>query len=654
MANWWNQYPWRVIQPNFRQIDTVNFDEDRFLEELRSFSCNVVMLNAAGLLASYPSELEDHTKSPFIQDFDLKHLVERCHENGIKVIARTDFSKIAFSVFERHPDWAYRHADGTELNYNGFVQTCLLGGYQGGYMDEILKELFRMIPFDGIYCNMGTATGYIVDYSMKRHGPCQCEACRTAFRNKYQMDIPVELRPGDKASMIYFGWQQEVASAQKKRITALLRQINPELAYCSIDYSRQEAHADFASELPYWQYQAASAARAMRGMDLEATVANVDFMGFAYRHTSCSGALQELRLWQTLANFGGIDYYVIGRLYDKADQTTFPRVKRIFAYAKDHEDLMYGVKSLSDILLVRDSYIIPNKEERGWIRLLTENHFFFDETLMGGLGRKDLTKYKAVILPEKTRLPQPLQDKVNAYVKQGGIVLTSGMSVPLACCGIEAFEKPDKNAFGAMFRFSDAETELFPAFADREYMITGQDYIPASYAEGTEKYGAFCKPERFGPQELCYPTDDPTQLPCVTRYAFGEGFGLTMPWHPATNYYLDGHEAFLLFVRDVLKNLCSIQPAGEDLSPMVEVTRGCKGDTELIHFVNGTGHFGNSYFDPAVLSNQSITIPCPYDHVTAENLDVPGCVSWKLEDHRLTITIPTLNAHACIVIKEEK
>ena len=63
MANWWNQYPWRVIQPNFRQIDTVNFDEDRFLEELRSFSCNVVMLNAAGLLASYPSELEGSAHS---------------------------------------------------------------------------------------------------------------------------------------------------------------------------------------------------------------------------------------------------------------------------------------------------------------------------------------------------------------------------------------------------------------------------------------------------------------------------------------------------------------------------------------------------------------------------------------------------------------
>ena len=157
MANWWTSYPWRVIQPNFREIDTKDFDEDRFLEELKSFSCNMVMLNAAGLMADYESELEDHPVSPYLDGFNMKRLVERCHEMGIKVIARTDFSKISEDVFNRHPDWAYRHADGSELNYNGYVQTCLLGGYQGGYMDEILKEMFAKIPFDGIYCNMGSA-----------------------------------------------------------------------------------------------------------------------------------------------------------------------------------------------------------------------------------------------------------------------------------------------------------------------------------------------------------------------------------------------------------------------------------------------------------------------------------------------------------------
>jgi len=144
------------------------------------------------------------------------------------------------------------------------------------------------------------------------------------------------------------------------------------------------------AELPHWQYRASSSARAMRGMDVEATVTDVDFMGFPYRHTAATPALQELRLWQTLANFSGIDYYVIGRLYDKPDRSAFDRVKRIFAYARDHEDLMYGVNSVSDVLLMRDSYIMPNKEEWGWVRLLTELHILFDETLSGGLQKKDL------------------------------------------------------------------------------------------------------------------------------------------------------------------------------------------------------------------------------------------------------------------------
>ena len=295
--HWWNNYPWRVIQPNFREIDTRDFDEERFLDSLKEFSCNAVMLNAAGLIASYPTELDDHVRSTYLEGFDLKHLVERCHDNGIKVIARTDFSKIPLSVYERHPDWAYRKPDGEPLIYNGYVQTCLSGGYQGGYMDEILKELFHQIPFDGIYCNMGTATGYIVDYSMNRHGPCQCDACRKAFKGKYGMDIPAELSRTDKASMVYFRFQQELAGAQKKRITELLRQINPELAYCSVDYVRQEANSEYGRELPHWQYQAASNARAIRGMGLEADVADVDFMGFAYRHVAANPVLQELRLW---------------------------------------------------------------------------------------------------------------------------------------------------------------------------------------------------------------------------------------------------------------------------------------------------------------------------------------------------------------------
>ena len=158
MAHWWNNYPWRVIQPNFREIDTLDFDEERFLVELEEFSCNMVMLNAAGLIAGYDTELEDHTRSAYIDNFDLRHLVDRCHEKGIKVIARTDFSKIARPVFERHPDWVYRHADGTELDYNGYVQTCLCGGYQGGYTDLLVSDLNQAAVDDVVACGAKQAT----------------------------------------------------------------------------------------------------------------------------------------------------------------------------------------------------------------------------------------------------------------------------------------------------------------------------------------------------------------------------------------------------------------------------------------------------------------------------------------------------------------
>ena len=184
-------------------------------------------------------------------------------------------------------------------------------------------------------------------------------------------------------------------------------------------------------------------------------------------------------------------------------------------------------------------------------------------------------------------------------------------------------------------------------------MITGHTYIENEYAEGVEKYGAYCKPERFGPPELCYATEDPTEHPTVTRMAFGKGYGLCLPWNPGTNYYADGNETFRLFIGDVLENLCCVKSAGTCLTPMVEITHGRKENTELVHFVNGSGHFGNSFFEPPVLSDQSMEIAWPYDTVTCRNIDEPGNVAYKLENGKLTITVPRLGYHACIVIRRD-
>ena len=50
MKHWWEGYPWRMIQTNLRQI------------------------------------------------------IDACHEEGIRVIARTDFSKVHYDLYEQHPE----------------------------------------------------------------------------------------------------------------------------------------------------------------------------------------------------------------------------------------------------------------------------------------------------------------------------------------------------------------------------------------------------------------------------------------------------------------------------------------------------------------------------------------------------------------------
>ena len=225
MEKWWVNFPWRVVQANFSEIDTLNFDADVYIEELKSFHCNAVLINAGGMLASYPTKLADHPQSDYIDHFDLKALVEKCHENGIKAIARTDFSKMRRDVYERHPDWAFRTKDGDIIDYNGYVHTCLCGGFQGGYMDEIIREMLEEIPFDGIYCNMGTFNSYTVDYSYNMYGACHCENCQRRFREKYGFEIPQKMQPGDPAAVAFARFQMEVSAEQKARLKAGIRDL---------------------------------------------------------------------------------------------------------------------------------------------------------------------------------------------------------------------------------------------------------------------------------------------------------------------------------------------------------------------------------------------------------------------------------------------
>ena len=183
MKHWWEGYPWRMIQTNLRQIDMADINAKAYAKQLKGFGATVVTLNAAGIIASYQTNHPYQAQSEYLTGDSLRQIIDACHEEGIRVIARTDFSKVHYDLYEQHPEWAYRTAKGEIVNYNGDVHVCPNGEYQQKIMFEILEEVLTTHPFDGVFCNM---SGFLVmDYSGNFHGPCHCDSCKKKYLEIY-------------------------------------------------------------------------------------------------------------------------------------------------------------------------------------------------------------------------------------------------------------------------------------------------------------------------------------------------------------------------------------------------------------------------------------------------------------------------------------
>ena len=165
-----------------------DIDADRYVASLTSLGATVAMINTSGIIASYPTALPFHTPSAYLQGDRLPSIIGACHAAGIKVIARTDFSKVRPELHERHPEWASRRADGTTIEDGGDVHVCPSGSYQRECAPRIVEETITVLDVDGIYFNMAGFQTW--DYRGVDHGICHCAACSEGFREMFGLPLP--------------------------------------------------------------------------------------------------------------------------------------------------------------------------------------------------------------------------------------------------------------------------------------------------------------------------------------------------------------------------------------------------------------------------------------------------------------------------------
>jgi hypothetical protein len=658
MKQWWLDYPWRMIQTNFRQTDMENIDAVEYAKHLKAFNATVVAINTGGIMASYETDLDDHPVSPFLHGDSLRKIFDECHKAGIRVLARMDFSKVAKEVFMKHPEWAYKSARGEYMEYNGYYQMCFSGEFQQKIAFEITREVMEKFPIDGFYLNMG---GYkTTDYSYKNYGLCHCDNCKKEFKSMFGCDLD----EGNSGMLKLF--QERMYSQTIDRLNSMIKSINPQVALNGVDYQRIEAKTEFLSMGAEWMYNASSIARGgtVRGVPRVST-SSVDFIGFYLRHNSVGSELQSLRFWQCIANNGMPDYFIMGRFDNHEDRTGFPAVRKAFSYMAENEDLYRNLETWADVLVIREQPYVISAENKGWIRVLTENHILFSEIESKFItDRTDLSRFKVIVLADYQRVSDELVDKIDRFVEKGGKLIVTGRSglidgefkarkaMPFKCLGVDGQTSIVDGQISSMLKIKEDDRVLVPSIGDTDILYVGDRFVSGCWSEGVEKHLAFIPPHPFGPPEICYYTEI-SDHPGFTVNRYGEGLGICICWPVGERFYQDGYPSSGLFMKDILETVAGIKPLDcGNLSEMVEVSvcEELNGKHVILHLVNTSGCLGQSYVKP--LEIRDITVKIAVRNPVKEVRSLYGSnVSFAYEKGVVEIKLDRLEDFAAILIK---
>ena len=300
---WWLNNNLRMIQNNLRDIDA-GMDVQKWFEEIRASHCNCVMVGAGGISSFFPTKLPFQTPSPYLKGDLLGDIVRICHENGVRVIARFDFSKTHERLLDEHPEWYYVSESGEHLHYNDTAATCVCGEYQQKKSIEILREVIENYPVDGVFFNMfGFQTK---DYSNVEHGICNCASCRAAYKAFSGRELP----RGDswKTDETYAAFKAKVVREQLVRIKNAVKEMNPEVAVCtyhpSADIIREESNSAVDRPLPFFLYSASENCQSAQSWAGEKTMLNcaINAVDIFYRFQGVAPEMTKLRLYENIAS----------------------------------------------------------------------------------------------------------------------------------------------------------------------------------------------------------------------------------------------------------------------------------------------------------------------------------------------------------------
>jgi len=620
--SWWLKNNLRLIQNNLRDVDVL-MDVDQHIEHLKQLKCNVLMVGCGGITAFYPTRLEYHYRNPYMKHDFLGEIVEKCHQNGIRVIARFDFSKTYAGYFDQKPEWYSKSIHGHEIRYNDTVATCVNGEYQQEYSLKIIREVLENYPVDGIFFNM---FGYQTrDYSNNYVGICQCENCKRRFMEMFGEQLPTVEDENDPVFKKYKQFKKNTVIGVLDKIHALVKGINEDVAICTyhyhkIDMIRDESNSAVDRPYPFWLYASSQNVSSVMGTYEDKISSNcvINAVDIFYRFMGVSKYLNQIRLYEEIASGSGLDFCIIGAFEGYPDTDNFEMTKEVFCFHHRYEQYFGHFESLARIMLVK-----PEREQKdlreylGIFKLLKEEHRLFrvveQENLDAHANRLD--QYDFILIPGIPELKSGAFSEALSRTTASVIATGSAMNMePAAIKEIFGVRLNGKlKPVRSSYLFTQPKT-VFTSFRKRDWVYLDGDYHFMECDDCNNNLLNLVSTAMFGPPERCF-GHNVSEQPSVTLHPCKQGQNMNayFPWQPGTLYYQHGYEDFkylLLNVMDHINPHSGVLTTNAPKNVELFFDR-CGKNQYILQLLNLSGFNGTTVYEPTPVHNITVALDLP-------------------------------------------
>jgi hypothetical protein len=633
-TRWWMSEPVRFLQTNLSETDST-VDPRALVAAVADVGANTFLMNMGGIVAQYPTRVPFHYPSAFLPPGrDLfGEVLRESRKRGIRVIGRFDLSKTQKPVFDAHPEWFFKRANGEPAIYNGLYSTCINGDYYRRHALTILEESLDRYEVDGLFFNMfGNPSS---DYSGAPMGPCQCDACQVRYRRRFNRPVPATADADYRAFMA--DSSREVAAS----IAELIHRKRPDAAFLTYikdhtDGIMSESNTAVGRPLPMWPYSASDNVSRSRGSEPDKIAINLamSFIDYPWRYAHVSQAEMKLRMYQNMAHGGPPAAVVVGTM-SQLDRNGLIAAKEVFDWHRRHEDLYVGQVTAARVLLLATG---DSASYRGFFRLLTERHIPFVVSENMRWVDEGARRFDLVIAPENA------PEEIARYVREGGNLLVAGVSPPALPIGRVVGRRTTQGYWRIHGRTG------LPSLQDADVLFVDGDYLEL---EPPDKPVLTLIPTAmFGPPEKVWSDKVETRVPGLVFAKHGQGRLAYLPWDIGNLYYRHSSESHAALLADVIDGLL---PRGRqvrtDAHPLVELTlmEQPAHNRTLVHLVNGTGHQDTAYFPPVEL--RDITIELQREVRTVRAVGLGQTLPVTSNGRYRTFTLPSLKAYEVLVIE---